>query len=880
MNVKNRKCIIKLSIRSLWAARKRNVIAIIAIALTALLFTSIFTIVMSINSSYETYTFRQIGGYCHGTFKAVTQEQAQEIAAHGKVKAVGARTIIGVSDSDVFAKEPAEISYMDDNCAEWSYALPSVGHTPQSENEITMDTKALELLGVMPEIGEEIPLTYTVCDQNQTIVTKTDVFTLVGWWEYDELSPVHYINISKQYADSIAADCTAFGAEPFRTDLNVMLPSELDIRGQMERIENDLGYTWKENRDNTVRIGVNWGYTASSLGESMDFGTAAVIVMLLVLVILAGYLIIYTIFKISVSGDIRCYGLLKTIGTTPRQLRRIIRLQALCLCVVGIPLGLLIGYGIGAALTPVVLARTSLGANHSTISASPVIFIASVLFALVTVLLSCSRPGRIASKVSPVEAAKYTEASDIKKERRATRGAKVHQMAFANLGRSRSRTALIIVSLALSVVLLNVLTSFTGGFDMEKYLSAQASADFIIGSTDYFRANQYCETLSPEQIDEIRANTSASLSGCGYTLSGAAVGWMPEELWLADMEQYGTREEAELNMAIEARRGDMVSQTALIEGLDGALFDKLTVVEGDIEPLFAENSNAVAIVVDVDEYGNIYNLESCPAIGAEVPVTYMDSVYYIDTRTGEAWTDETPYECMERQIPEGSREADYYVCAYVEVPQSMSYRYLTMGYRLLLPAERLIADSDGAAAPMFYIFDAADAEAETAAEQYLADYTGNVEKELMYESKSTIREDFEDFQKMFLLLGGILCAIIGLIGILNFFNAIMAGIISRKREFAVLQSVGMTNRQLRSMLIYEGLFYALGSATAALILSVIFCPLTGRLFEEMFWFYSARFTIVPVLIVIPVFALLGWLIPSLIFGQSMKESVIERLRED
>lgn len=69
MNVKNRKCIRKLSWRSLWASRKRNIIAIIAIALTALLFTSLFTIVMSINSSYEMYTFRQVGGYCHGTFK-------------------------------------------------------------------------------------------------------------------------------------------------------------------------------------------------------------------------------------------------------------------------------------------------------------------------------------------------------------------------------------------------------------------------------------------------------------------------------------------------------------------------------------------------------------------------------------------------------------------------------------------------------------------------------------------------------------------------------------------------------------------------------------------------------------------------------------------
>ena len=109
MNVKNRGCIRRLSFKTLLAARKRNLIAIAAIMLTTLLFTSLFTVAMSINSSYEMYTFRQVGGYCHGTFKEVTVEQAQAIAAHPKVKAVGQRTSIGIMESGVFAKVPAEI---------------------------------------------------------------------------------------------------------------------------------------------------------------------------------------------------------------------------------------------------------------------------------------------------------------------------------------------------------------------------------------------------------------------------------------------------------------------------------------------------------------------------------------------------------------------------------------------------------------------------------------------------------------------------------------------------------------------------------------------------------------------------------------------------
>lgn len=68
-----------------------------AIALTTLLFTSMFTIVLSLNASYETYQFRQVGGYAHGTFKDVSPEQAERIAAHPKVKAAGARKVIGIT---------------------------------------------------------------------------------------------------------------------------------------------------------------------------------------------------------------------------------------------------------------------------------------------------------------------------------------------------------------------------------------------------------------------------------------------------------------------------------------------------------------------------------------------------------------------------------------------------------------------------------------------------------------------------------------------------------------------------------------------------------------------------------------------------------------
>ena len=878
MNVKNRKCIRKLSWRSLWASRKRNIIAITAIALTALLFTSLFTIVMSMNSSYENYTFRQVGGYCHGTFKEVTEEQIKNISAHSKVKAVGKRINIGYMDSGIFAKSPAEVSFMDDNCTEWSFAIPTVGQKPQEKNEITMDTYALKLLGVAPELGADIELTYTVGSLSATPYEKTDTFTLVGWWEYDDISPVHYINVSEEYAKEIEAEAISKGLEPFRVDLNVMMASGINIRGQMEQVDLDLGYAWDETGEGElVRIGVNWGYTSSQLGESMDAATLLAIVAFLALVIFTGYLIIYNIFQISVTGDIRFYGLLKTIGVTPRQLKRIIRQQAMFLCIVGIPAGLLLGYGVGASLTPVVMARTTFGVGVSTVSTSPLIFLASALFALITVFLSCSRPGKIASKVSPVEATKYTEIVRSKKEHRTTRGAKVYQMAFANLGRNKRKTVLVIISLSLSVVLLNLLVTFTRGFDMEKYLAKQTCADFIVSSTDYFRYNRSESYISQEQIKQIKTNTSESLSGSGYQLMGANC-WITEEAWRAERSRYGFSEMLEAELAMTARRGELVSAEAQIEGLDESLFEKLTLIEGDLAPMFQKDSNAIVMAVYTDDYGNVSTPDYYPSVGSTQTITYVDDAYYIDSRTGEKCNETTPQEYLEYYIAE-SRDVDYTICAYVTIPHSMSYRYGTFGYRYILPVTKLAEDSRQEPVPLFYLFDTPDAASEETAERFLAELTADDLSELMYESKATLRAEFKGYQNMFLLLGGLLCAIIGLVGVLNFFNAIMTGILSRKREFAVLQAVGMTNKQLKTMLVYEGLYYALSSALSAFVLSLAINPLVGDLLENLFWFFSARFTILPVLLAMPIFALLGWLIPCMMYDNAAKCSVVEQLRD-
>lgn len=578
MKVKNGSCIRHLSFKTLMAARKRNIIAVLAIALTALLFTSLFTIVMSINETNQNYQFRSVGGYAHGAFKDVDEDQIAVLSAHPDVKAVGVRTVLGLATQGAFEKDYAEVSYMDDNNAKWSFSQPTVGRTPKSGNEITMDTKALELLGVKPELGAQVKVTYTLADKEQMGWDVTDTFTLVGWWDYDELLSVHFLNVSKEYAQKIDKLAVAGGLKPFRTDLSVMLRSSLNIENDLTRIGEDCGYSIGEEAGQ-LRIGVNWGYTATQVWDTLGVGGILAMLAVLILVAFTGYLVIYNIFQISVAGDIRYYGLLKTIGVTPKQLRRLIRQQALLLSALGIPVGLLLGYGVGAAAVPITMSTSTMGGRYTTVSVSPWIFLFSTVFALLTVLLSCARPGRIAGRVSPVEAVRYTERQSAWKTHR--KGSKVTpvQMAAANLGRDKKKTALVMVSLSLTVVLLNLLVTFIGGFDMDKYLSRRSCADFLISTPDYFNYRGF--SLTKEAVEPVRANTAHSLEGFAYQTGGVGM-YLPESVWRDEAAFYSRDTDMDIDalLAQTPRDGDKVQAASQIEGLDPTLGEKLTVIDG------------------------------------------------------------------------------------------------------------------------------------------------------------------------------------------------------------------------------------------------------------------------------------------------------------
>lgn len=890
LTVSNRACIRKIGVRNMKASRARNTIAVMAIALTTVLFTALFTIMMSIAYGNEQNTFRQIGSSDHGAFKNLTKEQYEELRQDSLIKEYGLRRYLAMPREEPFHKSHVEISYMSANTAKWSFLEPVAGRLPkEGTNEAATDTAVLELLGIEPVLGTKFTLTFPVDG-----VTTTQEFVLCGYWEYDPVSAANHILIPESLVDEILTGLDVKGTDGLtgRYTLDVMFPSSGHIERDFETVLARHGYQAKDlsEEDTYLAIGVNWGYTGTQFDESMDIMTVVSVAAMLLLIMVTGYLIIYNLFQISVAGDIRFYGLLKTIGTTGRQLKRIIYLQAFLLSAVGIPIGMLAGYGIGALLTPVVL--SDLDVYQGMLSVSPWIFVGSALFSLITVVISCKRPGRIAAKVSPIEAIRYTEGDGGKKKMRrgGESGASIYRMAWANLGRNRKKTVITVISLSLSVVLLNITAAVAASFDLEKYLrnTKGMATDFIVGHASYFQSGSTDFndeiSVSEEMIDALENQGGIAEGGRTYGKCSGMQEFLSEEAYRAVRRGFYSDERIDEQMASEERRDERVSNTVQLYGMEPFCLEKLTVAEGDIGKLNRTNEkgeNYIAAVCYLDESGSPEEGSCWTQVGDRVWMRYVDEFEIYNAVTGEIYPDIESVPDAERDNAEVRileyRDVEYEVAAVVEIPHALTYRYAGLRYEYILGADTFIRDT-GTGSILYYAFDTQDG-ATDAMESCLSDYTQNRFPEYAYESRQTYMEEYESFTRTYLICGSALSFVIGLVGILNFFNAILTGIMTRHREFAMLQSVGMTGRQLIRMLLAEGVFLALAAIAVSLAFTVATAPLVMNTLGGMFRFFSYHFTAAPLIVVTPAFILLGMALPYITYRVTAKKSVVERLRE-
>lgn len=181
IKVSNASCIRRLGLRSMKAARTRNLVAVLSIALTTVLFTSLFTIASSMNASFQQENFRQAGGDAHGNIKELTWEQVEELRDDPRIKESGARLFVGMPSDPPFNKSQVEISYLEPSAAPHYFCTPIEGALPrEGTGEAATDTHVLALLGVEPKVGAQFTISFYI-DENtpwRQLITRT--YTLSG----------------------------------------------------------------------------------------------------------------------------------------------------------------------------------------------------------------------------------------------------------------------------------------------------------------------------------------------------------------------------------------------------------------------------------------------------------------------------------------------------------------------------------------------------------------------------------------------------------------------------------------------------------------------------------------------------------------------------
>jgi len=314
----------------------------------------------------------------------------------------------------------------------------------------------------------------------------------------------------------------------------------------------------------------------------------------------------------------------------------------------------------------------------------------------------------------------------------------------------------------------------------------------------------------------------------------------------------------------------LIGRETHLLGLDDFALSKLTVLEGDVTKLNDPDNRYIAAVYRADDYGNPMMGTHWAKVGDTITIRYVEQWQYYDWFSGQPIANGADSSSGYKKAV-AYRDVEYEVAALVVVPHALGYRYYGPD-PWVLSSEVFVADTNTSNV-MLYAFDTTD-EANDGIGAFLKN-----QKEYGYESKTDLAESFYSLRDMFTALGGVLCVIIGFVGMLNFLNAILTGIFARKREFAVLQAIGMTGHQLKAMLVWEGLFQTLGSVLFSTGLCIITAPILKVALEAMFWFFSYRFTVTPVLAVLPIFATLGTVLPLVAYHIVAQKSVVERLRE-
>lgn len=860
----------KVTLESLKKNRTRTVVTIIGILLSAAMICASTTLV----SSMQNFVLRceiYSSGDWHGAVYDAAYKDYEDIRDSGKVSSAAHAQVLGYAKIDSANERKPYLYVLGGDVASGYFKTMPVhlilGTLPKDPTEIILpehltsngkvnytlgDTVTLDVGDRTLDgrrLGQDTPV-YTYDSETQVEImsgerlenTEPRTYTVVGIYE----RPTFEDYSAPGYTALTAADTKSADQAPIHCYFKLHKPA-----GVYDFMK-EMGYTQEYRYAYNTKVLLYSGTARFDSFLTAFYSLAAIIIALIVF---GSVSLIYNAFSISVSERTRQFGLLSSVGATRKQLRRMVLFEALAVSIVGIPLGILVGIG-GIGITLLLIGDKFFSIVRADIpmrlcvSWQAVVIAAAI--ALVTVLISAWIPSKRATRVSAVEAIR--QSMDVKVSGRPVRTSKLAYKLFGLPGvlagkhykRNRKKYRTTVVSLFMSIVLFVSAAAFTdymmesaeGGlasdqFDLIYAAESDASSAMtpdallellfseqnVTGGT--YTKKQFLQgDISREYVTAMYADRFAdfgteredatpkdlSISGYLYFVADAEFNKLLEKYNLKEADYYDR--DKPLGIALDRnieldRRLEKYVTLDTLKG-DGCVIEGLYYVEIDgyyrKDSRIDENGNKAVLYQNRDNENDIIELpyeESFAKYTLRSEKTIEEAPFFVSRSTPVAINMIYPYSMLESVVPEASlnqfRNTEYFLTS---SNHTASFENLAT-----------VLTENGLSS------------------RQLFDYAANAE------TNRNVVTIIRVFAYGFIVL-------ISLIAAANVFNTISTNISLRRREFAMLKSVGMTQKGFRRMMNYECLLYG----SKALLLGLpVSCGITYLIYRAVTTAYETSF---------------------------------------
>lgn len=789
--------------------RGRNLISITAIALAAFILTAVFSIGINALSSYNSMTNRINGTSAQGSLSNASEQQIAELKASSLVSDIGISTVMPKAVIDAEKKMTVLLSHEDKT----SYSMVKQGlwniqgNYPEKENEIMLSSNLIQVFeGEKLKKGDTISL---------AINGEEKEFIISGFFSSEFMNEETGKGfVSEEYSQKIKeTQKTAY----FNFQGN-------NIEKIIEALTEELNVT-KQQR--LLAFGV-FDYSVEKLQ------TLVVVIFVLIMILVCAYLLIYNVFYISVSQDVKTYGLLKTLGATGKQIKKIIYRQSVYLGAFGIIIGVVGGLLVSMYGLPALVNHYS---NHDVTSfwnfhISIIIF--AVFFTFATILISASRPAKRMQFLSAVEALKYmeNEREISNKKLKSSKNLSVSTvMAFRNMFSNKKRSIFVLISLSLGLIIFLCVSTVVASISPEHYVASIIDSTVEVSNSYVLDENgKYVmsDAITEELIQEIK-----NAEGVADVYSEKQIRYNTE----ASEEFDSFVQWMEKTFSIE--KEEILSHFfANVVGLDAELLDKYKEISKN----------------DLEKFQS-------------------GKYYYINSGYKKGFI--PPKEV--RAVLENGTEHIFSFGGYIDMGIFISGSDDSLGLNLIIPETEFqkIAEDNQIKISSLYVY--AEKEKENEAIQNVESLlAGNKQVEL--QSVEDVREEVQFMIVMLTVVGNGFSMVFVFLGIMNFISLISAGIQARKHEISIMESIGMTKKQIIAMLIKEGIGYAAVSVGVMFTVGLGFTVMAVRILANAVGWVKFTFPPVSVAMVCMLVIMACVLIPIVMYRSIAKEQLMERIR--